>query len=144
MPHNLSDEKSTLVQVMTWCRQATSLYQSQWWPRSMSSYGVTKPKWVKPLKCRCSIYMEPEFGHQCADDVIQNGRRDQEKCRKIFVLIRCSPVTPYGVCKLCHHWCKYWPFACSVPNHYLAKTDLLSIGQTWMKLKIHSFFRQCV
>ena len=39
--------KSTLVQVMAWCHQATSLYLSQCWPRSISPYGVTRPQWVK-------------------------------------------------------------------------------------------------
>ena len=33
MPQGLIDDKSTLVQVMAWCHQATSLYQNQWWPR---------------------------------------------------------------------------------------------------------------
>ena len=40
---NPIDDKSTLVQVMAWCRQATSHYLSQCWPRSMSPYGITKP-----------------------------------------------------------------------------------------------------
>ena len=39
--------KSTLVQVMAWCRQATSHYLSQWWPRSLSLYGITRTQWVK-------------------------------------------------------------------------------------------------
>ena len=43
---NLADDKSTLVQVMAWCRQATSHYLSQCWPRSVSPYGVTRPQWV--------------------------------------------------------------------------------------------------
>ena len=47
MPLHLTDHKSTLVQVMAWCRQATSHYLSQSWPSSMSSYGVTRPQWVK-------------------------------------------------------------------------------------------------
>ena len=38
MPLDLIDDKSKLVQVMAWCRQATSHYQSQCWPRSMSPY----------------------------------------------------------------------------------------------------------
>ena len=46
MPRDLTDDKSTLVQVMAWCRQATSHYLSQCWPSSMSPYGVTKPQWV--------------------------------------------------------------------------------------------------
>ena len=42
--------KSTLVQVMAWCRQATSHYLSQCWPIYMSPFDVPRPKWVKPLK----------------------------------------------------------------------------------------------
>ena len=49
MPQDLTDDKSTLVQVMAWCRQATSRYLSQCWPRSMSPYGVTGPQWVDNL-----------------------------------------------------------------------------------------------
>ena len=40
------NEKSTLVQVMAWCRQATSHYLSQCWPRSMSPCCVTRPQGV--------------------------------------------------------------------------------------------------
>ena len=47
MPMDLTDSKSTLVQVMAWCRQATSHYMSQCWPRSLSPYGVIRPQWVK-------------------------------------------------------------------------------------------------
>ena len=46
MSMDLTD-KSTLVQVMAWCRQATSHYLIQCWPSSMSSYGITRPQWVK-------------------------------------------------------------------------------------------------
>ena len=47
MPQDPTDDKSTLVQVMAWCRQAPSHYLNQCWPRSLSSYGVTRPQWVK-------------------------------------------------------------------------------------------------
>ena len=52
MLQDLTDDKSTLVQVMAWCHQATSHYLSQCWPSSPSPYGVPKPQWVKkvPLK----------------------------------------------------------------------------------------------
>ena len=46
MPTDLTDRKSTLVQVMAWCRQATSHYLSQCWPRSLLPYGVVRPQWV--------------------------------------------------------------------------------------------------
>ena len=35
-PPNSIDDKTTLVQVMAWCRQASSHYLNQCWPRSMS------------------------------------------------------------------------------------------------------------
>ena len=43
---DLTDHKSILVQVMAWCRQATTHYLSQCWSRSMSPNGVTRPQWV--------------------------------------------------------------------------------------------------
>ena len=46
MSLDLTDDKSTLVQVMAWCRQATSHYLSQCWPSSLAPCGVTKPQWV--------------------------------------------------------------------------------------------------
>ena len=45
--HDLTDDKSTLIQVMAWCRQAASQYLSQCWSRSVSSYGITRSQWVK-------------------------------------------------------------------------------------------------
>ena len=46
MSQNLINEKSTLVQVMAWWRQAASHYLSQCWPRSISPHIVTRPQWV--------------------------------------------------------------------------------------------------
>ena len=54
MPWDLTDDKSTLVQVMAWCRQATSHYLSQCRPSSMSPNGVTRPQWVKCLGANSS------------------------------------------------------------------------------------------
>ena len=47
MSVDLTDDMSTLVQVMAWCRQATSHYLSQSCPTSLSSYGVNRPQLVK-------------------------------------------------------------------------------------------------
>ena len=41
----LADEKSTLVQVMTWRCQATSHHVNQCWPWSVVLYNVTKRQW---------------------------------------------------------------------------------------------------
>ena len=46
MSLDLTDDKSTLVQVMAWCHQATSHYLNQCWPRSMWPNGITRPQWV--------------------------------------------------------------------------------------------------
>ena len=46
---DLTDEKSTLVQLMAWCRQASSHYLSQCWPSSMLPYGITRPQWINSL-----------------------------------------------------------------------------------------------
>ena len=46
MPQDLTDDKSTLVQVMAWCHQATSQYLNPCWPRSPMPYGITRPQWV--------------------------------------------------------------------------------------------------
>ena len=43
---DLTDDKLTLVQVMAWCRQATSHYLSPCWSRFLSPYDVTRPQWV--------------------------------------------------------------------------------------------------
>ena len=43
MSQGFSDDKSTLVQVIAWCRQATSHYLNQCWPKSKLTYGVIRP-----------------------------------------------------------------------------------------------------
>ena len=40
MAQDLLDQ-SRVVQAMAWCRQASSLFLGQWWPKSMSPYGVS-------------------------------------------------------------------------------------------------------
>ena len=45
----LAEDKTTLVQVMAWCRQATSHYLKQCWSRSPTPYGITRPQWVKMI-----------------------------------------------------------------------------------------------
>ena len=56
---DLSDDKSTLVQVMAWCHQVTSHYMNQCWPRSLPLYGVTRPQWVKCLLLNPITYQWP-------------------------------------------------------------------------------------
>ena len=63
MPLNLVNEKSTLVQVMDLCWQATSHYFSPLWPKSLSSYGTTlvefAPRPIIPIvhNTICALYL---------------------------------------------------------------------------------------
>ena len=56
MPQELTDDESTLVQVMAWCRKATSHYLSQCWPTSLSPYYITRPQWW--YRILASFFME--------------------------------------------------------------------------------------
>ena len=46
MSLDFTDDLSILVQVMAWCRQATSHYLSKCWRRFLLPSGVTRPQWV--------------------------------------------------------------------------------------------------
>ena len=46
IPRDITNEKSTLVLVTTWCRQATNHYLGQC-PKSTLPYGDSRPQWVK-------------------------------------------------------------------------------------------------
>ena len=78
MPLDLTDDKSTLVQVMAWCHQAPSHYLSQCWPRSLSPYGVTRPQWVN--------------GHdsQFPIGIVASGSRDWSTERQLTSIAHCK------------------------------------------------------
>ena len=65
MPLDLTDDKSTLVQVMAWCPQAPSHYLSQCLPRPMSPNGVTRPQWVNTLRPRLNGRRFPDDIFKC-------------------------------------------------------------------------------
>ena len=77
MPRDLTDDKSTLVQVMAWCHQVTSHYLSQCWPRSVSLYGVTRPQWVNlVLMPKCSLL----YNHLCLICSFVTGSYEYDHC----------------------------------------------------------------
>ena len=71
MSLDLTDDQSKLVQVMAWCRQATSHYLSQCWPRSMLPYGVIWPQWVN-----VNVWCSHEISWKC---VSKNLISDESK-----------------------------------------------------------------
>ena len=56
MSLDFTNDQTTLVQAMAWCRQATSHYLNQCWPRPPLPYGVTRSEWVNPWSPRL-VYM---------------------------------------------------------------------------------------
>ena len=98
IPQVLTDIKSTLVQVMAWCRQATSHYLGQCWLGSLSPYGVTRPQWVN----------NPEGGQPYLNNVVSGATRPT------------SPVDT--VC--CAGLCWYWSIQGSC--HYILRAIKLS------------------
>ena len=47
---DFTNDQSRLVQVMAWCRQATSHYLNHFWPRYPTPYVVTKPQCINPIR----------------------------------------------------------------------------------------------
>ena len=86
MSLDFTDDQSTLVQVMAWCRQATSHYLSQCWPRSLLPNGVTRPNelphlpWTKWPSFHRQHF--PMHFHECFDwkftDVCSKGPIDNK------------------------------------------------------------------
>ena len=59
IPRDFTDDKSTLVQVMAWCHQASSHYLNHCWPSSVPPYGITGPQWVKLYEGSCITKLIP-------------------------------------------------------------------------------------
>ena len=73
---NLTDDKSTLVQVMACCRQATSHYLNQCWPRFMSLYGITRPQWVNVMR----------------KERLRQRKRDKKAAARYWILYLCCRI----------------------------------------------------
>ena len=89
MPLYLTDDKSTLVQIMVWCRQATSHYLSQWWLSPLSPYGVTRPQWVNhSLQCYFTgdmvIIRWPQYCPNTSDATPKNNQTKKWLRRLIY------------------------------------------------------------
>ena len=90
MPRDLTDDKSTLVQVMAWCRQATSHYLSLCWPRSLSPYDVTRPQWVNSQSLSLTVKTLPSY-------LIAT-------CVSCFLFLNCASQPATSVCVPSRSW----------------------------------------
>ena len=50
---------------MTWFHQTTSHCLHQYWPRSMSPYGVSRPQWVKVFSLLVACHLQPDLMTPC-------------------------------------------------------------------------------
>ena len=71
MSVDLTDDKSTLFQVMAWCYQRTSLYLSLCWPRSMSPYGIIRPQCVKCFAVNSLTPEDDIWQHRTLSTLVQ-------------------------------------------------------------------------
>ena len=58
---DLIDDRSTLIQVMAWCRWATSHYLGQYWPRSMSPHDFTRSQWIEVFSAKFHRYLSNKY-----------------------------------------------------------------------------------
>ena len=73
VPQSPFDDKSILVQVMAWCRQATSPHLSQCWTRSVSPYGVAKPHLVNKENVESNADSDKDI-IQHTRDILSTGK----------------------------------------------------------------------
>ena len=111
---DLTDEKSTLVQVMTWCRQAPSHYLSQCWPRSLSPYGIIELQWVNSSSLRGLIFVFKNIIFKCIFMTESEITGPQNALICITEDLICDQLTLIQVmawsCQATsHYWIQCWP-----------------------------------
>ena len=136
---DLSDDESTLVKVMAWCHQATSHYLNQCWPRSVSSYGVTKLQWVKH---RLWVIQENYVNVVSADDLAPKETRPPTvmKVHALFWFIHVmSSLMAVHCNSLCPSDAIWWHKSVAIlaqvmahclmtPSHYLSQCWVINKG----------------
>ena len=167
--HDLSDDESTLVQIMAWCSLATSHYLNQCWPRSLLPYGVTWPQWVNPAYPRvCWRWNIPRAlsqYHACwcpgslrrqtisslgIDSVSQMGPVFCKKAFKVPIpsVLRDDRKWKYIFLQY-HIWFRQYRFgACLVPSKYVSNMTYWHLDHrnkhwcklTWIEIILHNVY----
>ena len=102
MSLDFTNDQSTLVQVMAWCRQATSHYLNPCWPRSLPPYGVTRPQWVNTLR-------PGQSGQHFADNSFKHLFLNEDCCNVIHISLKSVPEGPIDInpsLLLVMAWCR--------------------------------------
>ena len=143
-PHWWLLNNSTLVQVMAWCRQATSHYLTLPWPRSMSSYGIARPQWVNTLRLRQNRY-------HFAVDTFECIFLNDSVWITIKILLKFVPTGPINNIPALFHimaWCRpgvnTWsePMMVRLPMHICVTWPqwVKRLRQATWKFRVFSFF----
>ena len=152
MSLDLTDDKSTMVQVMAWCHQAPSHYLNQCWPRSLLQCGITRPQWVNMnLHTVCALLWldiyhlnpyRPRLHWQTTK--WHCSLMYQQRCCHILVFIERNRIAlgvqrfamgANVICFTYHH---------QAPSHYLSQCwprSLLQCGITrprWVNMNLHT------
>ena len=107
MPEVLTEDNSTLIQVMASCRQETGHCLSQCWLSALSPYGVSRPQWANLLNGISYFIFEwyPDlylkFKYQITAELFT--RHDSSGVYGCFVFIQ-SPVDTYGILYSVSEW----------------------------------------
>ena len=145
MPQGISDDEPTLVQVMAWCRQAASHYLSQCSPRSLSSYGVTRPQCVKPgiytsnnngpmlTVWRCSIRL---YKSLLSD--VYHPEAVSPVWKSLCVLAYWDLAVSNGNVDLNQYWLRYWPLVWRHQAITGTANDLSSVNPCGIHMRVIS------
>ena len=132
---DFTDDQSTLVQVMAWCRQATSHYLSQCWPSFLSPYGVIRPQWVKSVL----ILKVVAWYHQTTDHYLNECHWQQSLHSKSFN--RYSVLgTKLGTVCLMHYKLQMQRCHIKVMQYCLSVTRIWALGSQVFIRKLHTLW----
>ena len=100
---DFTDDQSTSVQAMAWCRQATSHYLNQCGPRSLMPYGVTRPQWVKRFVVQIEkLFVCVWFYYRFCKNMLVKRMLNR---RVVIIVTLCVQRVNPGVCKATQLYC---------------------------------------
>ena len=120
------NSKLTLVQVMTWYRQATSYYLSQCRHSSLLPYGITWPQWVNgtnsvTVQVNVSLVYLTHWSRDKMAAMLQNTFSDAFSWTKLHEFHLKFHLSLFLRVQLTifHHWFRKWLGDDQATSHYL-------------------------
>ena len=133
MSMDLTDDMSTLVQVMAWCHQASSHYLSQCWPRSMP-YGITRPQW------RFYSVTHPPRSLFSAND---EQRRYQQRHHLLLILSERKKITWECLIVICLNFTGKIQFSVAKQTHWTAMSNVTLFNHNDALWRLSTCHGQC-